>query len=152
MKFFKSITRYILPVTKKQSILLLEQQQNLQKQSVIVQELSTKEKVLRSELQFIYSILIQRQGCRFKLFPMIKQLPLLLAVDHKITQMNFYLYIPSQQSNEIAQAYTNVRDDAIIIHELYVAPSHSNQDLHSFLLHEIKSEAKTLGLSIIYAR
>ena len=151
MKLIKSFTNHIFPIIRKQTNLIHEQRLNIHERDVIINELLEREKLLRSELQFIYSIIIQRQGCRFKLFPMIKQLPLLLAVDHKITQMNFYLYIPSQQSNEIAQAYTNVRDDAIIIHELYVAPSHSNPDLHSFLLHEIKSEAKTLGMSVIYA-
>ena|SRR5690349_1047628 len=151
MKLIKSIYMNMFPIIRKQSIKIHEQQQSIQERNAIIDEISAREKLLKSELQFIYSILIQREGCRLQLFPLFKQDTLLLAVDHKITQLNFYLYIPGQQPNEIAQAYTNVLENSIVIHELYVAASNSNIDFQSFLLYQIKSEANTLGMSVIYA-
>jgi len=166
MKLIKSIIRHIIPATKqqptqlheqnptlllqRQQTLLDEQQQALQEQSVIINDLSSKEKQFRSELQFIYSILIQRQRCRIQLFPLLKQNTLLLALDHKITQLNFYLYIPIQQANEIAQVLTYVKDNTIVVHEQFIAPSHNTPDINNFLSNQINSEAKTLGLSVIY--
>lgn len=151
MKLITVISELICPALSQQRIQIHNLQQTLQILTEHKNDIAAKEKILRNELQFIYSILIHRSGCRFRLFPMVQQESLLLAVAHNINQVNFFLYIPNQQSNEIAQAYTNVKDNTLVIHELYVSPSHSNPQIYSFLLHQIKSEAKTLGLSVIYA-
>jgi hypothetical protein len=151
MKLITVISELICPALSQQRIQINNLQQTLQILTEHKNEIAAKEKMLRNELQFIYSILIHRCRCRFRLFPMVQQSFLLLAVSHTFNQVNFFLYIPNQQSNEIAQAYANVKDNTLVIHELYVSPSHSNPQIHSFLLLQIKSEAKTLGLSVIYA-
>jgi hypothetical protein len=151
MKLISVICELICPAMARQRNHILIQQQLLGKFTAQKNELEAIEKKLSKELQCIYSIIIHRHGCRLRLFPILQQESLLLAVAHNISQVNFYLYKPNQQSDEIAQAYTNVQDDALVIHEFYVTPTHCNTQIHSFLLQQIKMEAKALGLSVIYA-
>lgn len=150
MKRLADIRNLIFPVFQTRQYQLLELQQALSEWKIKANELAGTEKRLSRELQSIYSILIRRSHCRLSLFPLIQQETLLLAVETHINQINVYLYVPIQQSTEIAQVYTNIHQQSLVIHEFYVEAEYSKPFIHSFLLQQVKREAKRLGLSVVH--
>ncbi|MBO9204192.1 MULTISPECIES: hypothetical protein [Niastella] len=150
MKLILILKKFVFPITVKQNNCILDLQHTVNDLIESKNELIIKVGVYRKELQFIYSILIARPGCQFRLFPLLKQ-PLLLAIENTASQMNFYLYMPNQQSNEIAMAYTNKQENTHVIYELYVEPTYCNSHIYSFLLYQVNTEAKRMDLPVVYA-
>jgi hypothetical protein len=152
MKALSTFRNMIFPTFSRQHAQILNLQKTIQDLKDQKSDIAVKEKVLRSELQYIYSIIINRNGCRIKLFPLLKQETLLLAVENKPNQVNFYLYTPNFQANEIALVFTEVKENKLIIVEFYSEPDHKTTEINRFLLQQINAEAKALGLSEVDIR
>lgn len=141
MKLFSTIRDFIFPIIARMQDQIASQQKNLE-------QMNNENRVFRSELQYLYAILIHRGGCRLRLFPLLRQETLLLAIEKTSSQINFYLYIPHKQSSEIGQAYANIQSNALVLYDLHVDAPFRDPNLHNFLLQQIINEAKAIGLPV----
>lgn len=141
MKLFSILRDFIFPIIANQRTQLAGQQQAFE-------QLTKENKIFRNELQYIYTILIHRSGCRLRLYPLLRQETLLFAIEKTSNQLNFYLYIPNKQSSEIGLAYAYIRDKVLVLYELHVDAPFQDPNIRNLLLQQVTIEAKIIGLAV----
>lgn len=149
MKLITFLRNSLFPVIARQNKQILTLQDELSGAVRQYQELVAKQKELLTEIEYLYYILVHRNGYRYRLLVFPKLPPLLFTAGGQGDKPHFILYIPSE-CTEIASLAARRVGRTLVMEEMEINQVvFENKHTGTVLVQQIITEARVMGIEQI---